>query len=233
MRRAGPWPFVILGIVAAAAAVLLMMGRSPICPCGHVRLWHWQVVSSENSQHLIDWYTPSHILHGFIFYGVLHLVARRLGLWPRAAIATLVEAAWEIAENTEAVIEHYRKATISVGYVGDSVLNSQADILAMLLGFFLAWRLPVWVTVLLAVAMELFVGWMIRDNLTLNVLMLVWPLDSVKAWQAFEVCPQAPGGRVRALGFARPRAAPIRALGCLTAAAMACPQSPGVYRRSR
>ena len=181
MTRPGPWPFVILGIVAAAAAVLLMMGRVPICECGQVKLWHWQVVSSENSQHLIDWYTPSHILHGFIFYGVLHLLMPRVGLWPRAAIATLVEAAWE---NTEAVIQRYREATIALDYFGDSVINSVSDIGWMLAGFALAARLPVPATVALALAFEIGVGWAIRDNLTLNVLMLLWPLESVRAWQA-------------------------------------------------
>lgn len=178
------WPLILLGIAALAAAVLLGMGRVPICACGSVKLWHGVVVSSENSQHLSDWYTPSHVAHGLIFYAVLHLLARRLGLWPRAAIATAVEAAWEIAENTDAVIQRYREATIALDYYGDSVVNSVADIGAMWLGFWLASRLPVWASVALLLAMELFVGWMIRDNLALNVLMLLWPLDSVRAWQA-------------------------------------------------
>jgi hypothetical protein len=184
LRRAGPWPFVILGIVALAAAVLLAMGRVPICTCGYVKLWHWQVVSAENSQHLIDWYTPSHITHGFVFYAILHLVAARFGLWPRAAVATLVEAAWEVAENTDAVIQRYREATIALDYFGDSVINSVADIGWMLAGFALAARLPAWATVTLALGFEIGVAWAIRDNLTLNVLMLLWPLDSVRAWQA-------------------------------------------------
>jgi len=182
--RAGAWLFVIPGIALLAGAVLLWMGRVPICTCGHVALWYGGVNTAENSQHLSDWYTPSHIAHGFIFYGLLHLVARRLGLWPRAAIATVIEAAWEIAENTPAVIQRYREATIALGYDGDSVINSMADIGWMWLGFWLASRLPVWASVAIVLAMELFVGWMIRDNLTLNVLMLVWPLDSVRAWQA-------------------------------------------------
>jgi hypothetical protein len=177
------WAGISLGILVLAAAILLWMGRVPICTCGTVKLWHGQTLSSENSQHLTDWYTPSHVAHGFLFFGALWLVARRLGIWVRLAIATLVEAAWEIAENTDAVIEHYRAVTISLDYYGDSVINSVFDIMAMWLGFWLASRLPVSASVAIVLAMELFVGWMIRDNLTLNVLMLLWPLESVKAWQ--------------------------------------------------
>ena len=171
-------------IIALAAAYLLWIGREPICKCGDIKLWHGTVVSSENSQHISDWYTPSHIIHGFLFFGILWLVARRLSLGWRLAIATLVEAAWEIVENSDAVIERYRSVTISLDYFGDSVLNVVADITAMIIGFFLASRLPVWATVALAIAFEATTIWLIRDGLALNVLMLVWPLDSVAAWQA-------------------------------------------------
>ena len=175
---------ITLGIILLTAAYLLWIGREPICKCGYVKLWHGQVVSSENSQHISDWYTPSHIIHGFLFFGALWLVARRLALGWRLAIATLVEAAWEVVENSDAVIERYRSVTISLDYYGDSVLNVVADISAMILGFWLASKLPVWATVALIVLFEAVTIWLIRDGLALNVLMLLYPLDWVAEWQA-------------------------------------------------
>ncbi len=178
-------PFVIVvAIILLTAGWLLWIGREPICKCGYVKLWHGEVVSSENSQHISDWYTPSHIIHGFLFFGALWLVARRLSIGWRLVIATVVEAAWEILENSDAIIERYRAVTISLDYYGDSVLNVVFDILAMVLGFFLASRLPVWVTVALILLFEATTMILIRDGLALNVLMLVYPVDAVGAWQA-------------------------------------------------
>lgn len=174
-------------LIAGVAAILLWMGREPICKCGTIKFWQGTVMSSENSQHIADWYTFSHIIHGFLFYGLFWLIRRITGLPISFGLALLLsillEGAWEIAENTNAVINHYRSATISLDYYGDSVLNSVSDILSMVLGFFFARFAPVWLTVTSALAMELIVGWLIRDNLTLNVIMLLWPMDWIKAWQ--------------------------------------------------
>ena len=177
----------ILAIIAGVALILWSMGRLPICKCGSIKLWHGVVASSENSQHISDWYTFSHIIHGFIFYGIYWLAQRISGREIPIAIglivAVLVESLWEIVENTDMIINRYREATIALDYFGDSILNSVSDILAMIAGFFLARRIPVTGTIFLALAVELIVGALIRDNLTLNVIMLLYPMEWIKAWQ--------------------------------------------------
>ena len=176
--------FLALGIAAVMALVLLWMGRPPICTCGDVKLWVGTVNGPDNSQHLADWYTPSHIIHGFIFYALGWLFLRRNPPGDRLLAAVLIEAGWEVLENSRWIIERYREETMALGYNGDSVLNSLADVGWMALGFALARRLPVRATVAIAVGFELLTLLVIRDNLALNVLMLIAPVDSIQAWQA-------------------------------------------------
>jgi hypothetical protein len=179
-----------IALAAIAGAILLAMGRNPICECGTVKLRHGVVQSSENSQHLTDWYAPSHFTHGLIMYFVAWLLWQKWGLlggkpirWA-LPIAVAVEAAWEIMENTPMVIDRYRAVTVSFGYSGDSVVNSLGDIGWMVVGFLVASRIPSWVSVALAVFLELLTLYTIRDNLTLNVVMLFWPIEAIRQWQA-------------------------------------------------
>lgn len=178
------WLSVAGGLVLLQILALWLMGRIWICDCGVIKLFEPGVNTPGNSQHIADWYTPSHILHGFAFYALGHLLFRHRSLAFRFALAMALEVGWEILENSPMVIEHYRTATMAVGYTGDSILNSVMDSLAMALGFaFAAWA-PVRLSLALALVFELGTGWVIRDGLLLNVVMLVWPIEAIKAWQS-------------------------------------------------
>ena len=182
MRR-GIWLIAFL-ILAAAAAIELSFGRNPICTCGTVELWVGARDSPKTSQMLLDWYSLSHVVHGLLFYGALWLVARRWRVEWRFLAALLVEASWEVLENTPFVIDRYRATTAALGYTGDSVLNSMSDIAMMAFGFLLARRLPVWAALGLVIVLELIPLFVIRDNLTLNVCQLIAPNEALQAWQS-------------------------------------------------
>ena len=182
-RRWWAYGIAAIAVIGAAASIELAIGRVPICRCGYVKLWQDVVNSSENSQHISDWYTFSHIIHGIGFYFLLWLVARRLPPGVRFVLAVLLEATWEVFENTPFVIDRYRAATISLDYYGDSIVNSMSDIVSMMLGFWIARRVPLWLSVGLVIVLEVVVALIIRDNLTLNILMLIHPFEVIKRWQ--------------------------------------------------
>ncbi len=177
-------------ITAVTVGILLAMGRPPICECGYVKLWHGDINSGGNSQHIADWYTPSHIIHGPVFYAFGWLLFAKWKIGGEGAVkwglplAVFLEASWEVLENTQMVIDRFRSVTANWGYSGDSVLNSFADIGWMAFGFYLAMRLPIKVTIVGAIALEVLAAWAVRDGLALTVIMLLFPIDAIAEWQA-------------------------------------------------
>lgn len=169
-------------IAAAAGAILLLMDRPAICTCGTVALWG--AVGPTQSQMLADWYSFSHVVHGLLFYAALWLLARGWAVERRFLAALLIECVWEVVENTPFVIDRYREATAALGYTGDSIRNSLSDVGMMALGFLAARKLPLWASVALLLLLELVPLIVIRDNLTLNVWMLLAPNQAIVDWQA-------------------------------------------------
>ena len=174
-------------VVAVTILILKVMGRPFISNSGTVKLWHAELVSSENSQHLSDWYSFTHIVHGFLFFFLLWLISKKIPQIRKFSvgfvIAVVMESIWEVIENTNFVIYRYREATIALDYFGDSIINSTADILFMSLGFMMASRLSVLASVSFVAASEIMLAIVIRDNLALNILMLIYPIDAIKEWQ--------------------------------------------------
>ena len=174
----------VVGLLLAHAAILSYMGQPFICACGHIDVWHGIVTDSENSQHLTDWYTLSHIIHGILFYALLAFLFPRWPVSLRLFVAIGIEMGWEFFENSDFIINRYREQALAQGYFGDSVVNSLGDVVAATLGFLLAWKLPKWGLVAFVILLELLALYAIRDNLTLNIIQLIHPIDAIGSWQS-------------------------------------------------
>lgn len=177
------WGAVVV-VLAAHAAVLYYMGQPLMYEGGYIKLWHGVVISGENSQHLTDWYTFSHIIHGLLFYAGLSFLFPRLSIGTRLLMALAIESGWELFENTDMIINRYREQALAQGYFGDSIVNSTGDMLAALGGFLLAWRLPLWGSIAAITLLEGIALYFIRDSLTFNIIQLIHPIDAIGAWQA-------------------------------------------------
>jgi hypothetical protein len=185
-RRLPPWVYwgaaILVPLTAAAAEFAL--GRRLWGVSGQPGLWSGEVLSPHNSQYLADPYTFTHITHGILLYALFRLVAGNRPLRDRALTALGFESAWEVIENTDFVIRRYRAQTLALNYFGDSVMNSMFDIVACMIGFLIASRLPARVTLVFVIALELSLALWIHDGLLLNILMLVHPVHAIELWQA-------------------------------------------------
>ncbi len=183
--RARTYVFMILGVLILTALILFGMGRLPICKCGQVLLWYGNINGSGNSQHLIDWYSLTHVLHGFLYYFLIWLVLRKRD-WPlglKILIVALIASSWEILENSNFIIDRYRSITVSFDYYGDSIINSISDVGFAIVGFFLALNLRPWLSILFVILIEVMLAYFVRDNLTINIIMLIYPVEAIKLWQ--------------------------------------------------
>ena len=177
-------PFIAIGVLIAVAVVLLrLQGRVWWCRTGDYAPWSWEVWSTHNSQHIIDAYSFTHVLHGVAEFWLIGLLFRRMPLAWRFVIAVAIESTWEVVENTSYVIQRYRETTMALDYFGDSVINSVADIGCCALGFWIAWKLKFWKSLALFLVTELILILTIRDSLIINVIMLLWPIEAIKQWQ--------------------------------------------------
>jgi Protein of unknown function (DUF2585) len=178
------WPWLAIAVVVVVSAALLRLeGRLWICSCGQVWLWAGDTKSADNSQHIFDPYSFTHVLHGFVFYALLAVAAPRLPVLWRLALSLTIEAAWEVIENSPVIIERYRQATLALGYQGDTIVNSLADILCCGIGFALARRLGFRRSLAVFILTEVVLSLWIRDSLILNIVMLIYPIEAIKAWQ--------------------------------------------------
>jgi len=184
------YTLIFVVIILIQIFTLYFMGRELICQCGVIKFWEGDVMSSSNSQQIADWYTFSHIIHGFVFYGLLTWISKKFfnksGGLPLGLIfigAVLLETGWEMIENSTWIIDYYRNNTVSLGYIGDSILNSVFDVIWMAIGFVMARKFPIWLTIALIVIFEVMTGYFVRDGLLLNILMFIYPTEFIKTWQ--------------------------------------------------
>jgi len=176
--------YIVAALIIIQVFVLTLFGQPLFCECGYIKLWAGDIFSNDNSQHITDWYTFSHILHGIIFYGLLTLLFPKLSTAYKLLIALSIEVSWELIENTPMVIDHYRQQALAQGYTGDSIINSLSDTFAMILGFFVTMKIRIWQTIIVVLIFELGTLYMVRDNLTLNVINLTMSSQTIQDWQS-------------------------------------------------